>query len=97
MLMSAHNRAVDLGIFVIGIPGQDIENPLPYAPLGPAAKARMHALPLPKSLWQIAPGNANAVPVQHRFHKQPVILGRHPHCFYTSWQQILDALPLVIS
>ena len=61
MLMSAHDGAVDHSVFVVGVLGQKLEDPLPDARLCPAAEAAVHVLPVAEALRQIAPGNAGAL------------------------------------
>jgi hypothetical protein len=97
MLMGAHNGTVDHRIFVIGIRYQIVKHLLPYATLGPAAKARMHRLSIAKPLRQIAPGDAGTIAIQYRLHKQPIIGGCDTHRGGTSRQQILDPISLVLS
>jgi hypothetical protein len=49
-----------------------------------------------KTLRQVPPGNAGAIPIKNGFHKKPVILGRNADVTLTSRQDILDLVPLII-
>jgi len=56
--MRPPDRAVDHGVFVVGVGRQVLEQPLPHASLGPAAEAGLHLDPAAEALGQIAPGEA---------------------------------------
>ena len=55
VLMSAHDGGVNHHVFVVVIAGQEPENPLENAALGPSVEALIDDLPVVKALGQIAP------------------------------------------
>ena len=77
--MSPDYGGIDQGIFIIRVCGQLLKQRLPHPALAPAHMARMDHPKIAKALRHVSPGQARAVSVQHRFHKQPVILRRPPH------------------
>ena len=96
MLVGTHDRAVDHRVFVVGIGRQHLEEPLPDAAFGPPGEARMNLDRIAKALGQIPPWNACPITIEHRFDKQPIVLGRHSHVTLASRQDILDLVPLVV-
>ena len=50
----------------------------------------------PKRSGKIPPGDAGPITVNHRLYKQPIVLGRYPHMPFTSGQNILDPVPLIV-
>jgi hypothetical protein len=78
VLMGAHDGAVDHGVLIVRVSPQILEHPLPHAVLGPAREAGMDLDRIAKALRQIAPRDARSVALQHGFHEQPVVPGRHP-------------------
>ncbi len=70
---------------------------LPHPRLAPAREPEVHHAEIPETLGQVAPRDACPISVQHRFHKQAVVCGSDPHVPSTSRQQILDAVPWVVS
>jgi hypothetical protein len=52
---------------------------------------------IPETFRQIAPGYACAITIQYRLYKQTVVLAIGSNMTGTSWQQILDAFPLIIT
>src|SRR4051812_30414016 len=69
---------------------------LPHAGLGPAAEAGVDLDPTAEPLWQIAPGDARPIAVEHGRDKRPVVLGSYPHIPNPPRQQIADPRPLII-
>ena len=67
MLMSAHDGGVNHHVLVVVIAGQEPENPLENATLGPSVEALIDDLPVAKALGQIAPGDAGAKSEQKGF------------------------------
>jgi len=65
--------------------------------LGPAAEPSMGVLPIPESLWQVAPGNSRTVSIKHRLDESAIIPGRGPDIADFSRQHVLDSLPLIIA
>jgi hypothetical protein len=47
--------------------------------------------------WQVTPGTASAITIKHGLDKQAVIHGRHTDPAWSTWQKILDPVPLVIA
>src|SRR3712207_5789927 len=95
--MGADNGAVDQRLLVVGLIRQMVEDPLPHAAPGPAAEPGVDLLTVAEPLWQIPPGNAGAVSIEHGLDKQPVVLGRHPDMLLATGQEVLDPFPLVIT
>jgi hypothetical protein len=60
MLVSAHDGGVDHPVFVVVIAGQELENPLENAALGPSVEALIDDLPVAKALGQITPRASSA-------------------------------------
>ncbi len=77
--MSAHDGAVDHGVFVVGIGSEMLKYPLPDAGFGPAGKPCVDLDRVAEALRQIAPRDARTITVEHRLDKQPVVAGRHPN------------------
>ena len=97
MLMGAHDGTVDHRIFVVRIKGQVLKDPLPYAGLGPTAETSMDILPVSKPFGQVSPRCTGPIAIDHRFHKQSVVLRRHAHRFLSTGKEILDSFPLIIA
>src|SRR3954454_25157319 len=93
--MSAHDGAVDHRIFVVSLCGEVLEHPLPHAGLGPAAEAGVDLDPTAETLWQIAPGDARPIEVEHGLDKQPIVLDSYAHMPNPPRQQIADPRPLI--
>src|SRR5471032_1866019 len=49
-----------------------------------------------KAFWQVSPRDAGPITVDHRLYKQPIVFGRYPHMPFTSGQNILDPVPLIV-
>ena len=50
-----------------------------------------------KTLGKITPGGTGAVPMNYRVDEATVIRRRYPDRTRTSWQHVLDQIPLVIA
>src|ERR1700687_4639900 len=50
----------------------------------------------PKRSANSRQGDAGPITVDHRLYKQPIVLGRYPHMPFTSGQNILDPVPLIV-
>lgn len=96
MLMSAHNGAVEHGLFVVRIRGQNFEYPLPDAGTRPARKTGVDDAKIAKPRGQVAPRDAGAIAVDNSLNKQAVIACRDPNVTATTRQEIFDAVPLVV-
>jgi hypothetical protein len=97
VLVSAHNGGVDHHVFVIGIAGQQLENPLENAALCPSAKALVYDLPIAETRWQITPGDARSVSIKNRVNEQAVVRCSAANIAFAAGQKISDPLPLIIS
>src|SRR5215471_6947069 len=73
VLVSAHDGRVDHHVLVIGIAGQQLENPLENAALCPSAEALVYDLPVAKTRRQVTPGNAGSVSIKNRVNEQTVV------------------------
>ena len=78
MLMSPHDGAVDIGIFIVGVLRQSLENTFPDALAAPAHRARVNDAEIPEPLRQISPGDVRPVAVEHGLNKQTIGLGHRP-------------------
>lgn len=56
----------------------------------------MHDAKIPKAHWQITPGDARAVAVQHGVNEQSVAFGCSARLADLTGQKVLDAFPLSI-
>ena len=70
MLVSAHDGGVDHHVFVVVIAGQEFENLLENAALGPSVEALIDDLPVAKPLGQITPWDAGSKPEENGFDEQ---------------------------
>jgi len=61
--MGTYNGRINHGVFVVGILGQMLKNPLPDAAPPPTAEARMHHPEIAEALRQIAPWNAGPIAI----------------------------------
>jgi hypothetical protein len=94
--MRPHDRAVDHGVLIIRIARQHLKQLLPYLALGPAREARMDLDRVAKAFRQVPPGDAGPIAVDHRLYKKPIVLGRYPYVPFTSGQNILNPVPLIV-
>jgi hypothetical protein len=97
VLMRADYGAVDHRVFVVGVGGEMVEDLLPDPALGPAAEPTMGILPIAEALRQIAPWDAGAVTIEHRFDEAAIVLGSGADMADPPRQPVLDPLPLVIA
>jgi hypothetical protein len=97
MLVSAHDGGVDHHVFVVVIAGQEPENPLENAALGPSVEALIDDLPIAKALRQIAPRNAGAKPEENGFDEQAIVRRPTAHMALAAGQNIFDPIPLVVA
>jgi hypothetical protein len=95
--MCSHDGAVDHRVFVVGVGGEMLENPLPDTGLGPTGKPRVNVDRIAKPLRQVAPGNSSAIALEHGLDEQTVVSCRHPDMTFTAGQQVLDTIPLVVT
>ncbi len=49
-----------------------------------------------KAFGQVPPRDAGPITVDHRLYKQPIVLGGYTHMPFTSGQNILDPVPLIV-
>src|SRR3984957_6577328 len=97
MLVSAHDGGVDHHVFVVVIAGQEFENPLENAALGPSVEALIDDLPVAKALGQITPRDAGAKPEEDGFDEQAIVRRRTPPMAFAAGQNIFDPIPLVVA
>ena len=95
--MGPNNRAVDPGILVVCLGSQHFKDPLPDAALTPAHVASVNYPKVAKAFGQIAPGNARTITLEHCLDKEAIIFGSHSDGSESAWEQVLDALPLIIT
>src|SRR5580698_2610322 len=97
MLVGGHNHRVNHRVFVVGLPRQVLENPLPDSASRPAAEPRMHYPEIAETLRKITPWYARTIAIQHRFHKQPVVLGGPTLGPAAAGKTIPNPFPLIVS
>src|ERR1700722_6392531 len=97
MLVGAHNGAVDHRIFVVGVCGEILKHPLPYTAFGPTAEPQMDLHPVTEPLRQIAPRHPGTITIEHGLAEQPIFRRGPPRRTFTSGQQVLDPLPLIVT
>src|ERR1700734_3095204 len=97
MLVSAHDGGVDHHVFVVVIAGEEFENPLENAALGPSVEALIDDLPVAKALGQITPRDAGAKPEEDGFDEQAIVRRRTAHMASAAGQNIFDPIPLVVA
>ena len=97
VLVGSDDGRVDHGVLVVRIPGQHLQDAPPHAPFAPARVAQMHHPEVPETLGQVTPGYSCTIAVQHGLDEQPVVFGGHTHVTGTPGQQVLDAIPLIVS
>lgn len=55
-------------------------------------------MPIPKTRWEIAPGNACTKTIQNRFYEKPIVFGSHPNMTVTTRQtKALKTFPLLVT
>jgi len=97
VLVGAHDGAVDHRIFIVGIDREMLKDPLPDTCFGPSAEACVHLLPITEPFRQVSPRDASSIAIQHRLYKQPVVVCGYADASFTSGEQVLDPVPLVIT
>ena len=97
MLVSAHDGGVDHHVLVVVIAGQELENPLENAALGPSVEALIDDLPVAKALGQIAPRDAGSKPEENGFDEQAIVRRRAAHMAFAARQNVFDPIPLVVA
>src|SRR4051812_30321638 len=95
--MGTHDGAVDHRVFIVGVVGKMLENPLPDAGSSPTAEAPMHVLPLTEALRKVTPRNTSPVTVEHGLDEEPVVRCGHANRSRPAWQKVLNPLPLIIT
>ena len=97
MLMSAHDGGVDHHVLVVVVVGQELENPLENAALGPSVEALVDDLPVPETLGQITPRDAGSKPEKDSFDEQPIVRRSAAHMAFAARQNVFDPIPLVVA
>ena len=93
VLVSAHDSGVNHHVLVVVIAGQQLENPLESAALGPSVEALIDDLPVAKAFGQIAPRDAGAKPEENGFDKQTIVRRRPAHMAFATRQNVFDPIP----
>ena len=86
-------------IVILGvvIAGQEPENSLEDAALGPPVEALIDDLPVAKARWQIAPRDAGAKSEENGFDEQPIVRRRAANIALAARQNLLDPIPLIVT
>ena len=87
--LSAHDGGVDPHVFVVVIAGQELENPLENAALGPSVEALIDDLPVAEALGQIPPRDAGSKPEENGFDEQAIVRRRTAYMAFAARQNIL--------
>ena len=95
--MGPHNRAVDLGILIVCLGSQHFKDPLSDTPLAPAHVTSVNHPKVAKAFGQIAPGDTNAITIEHCLDEGAIILGSHSDGSHSAGEQMLNTLPLIIT
>src|SRR4030081_291267 len=73
--MSAHDRAVDHRVFIVGVDRQTSKDAVPDITFCPATVPPVRVVPVTEAFREVAPGDARAITVQHRVHEKTVVRG----------------------
>ena len=92
--MRAHYGGVDDKVLKVWIFHQSLENALPNALLGPAAKALEYAVPVPELFRQIAPRCTCARQPKHGIDEQAIVLAMPSSIAFLTRDKSFDAPPL---
>ena len=95
--MRSNDCAIQVHFLEVGILGKFGEDSVPHAFAGPAAEAYVHAVPTPESSRQVTPWQPGAEDKQDGFHEQAVVGGTATWIRRLAWQNISNALPLVVT
>ena len=96
MLVSAHDGGVNHHVFVVVIAGQEPENPLENAALGPSVEALIDDLPVAEALGKIAPRDAGAKPEENGVDEQAIVRRRAANMALATRQNVFDPIPLIV-
>jgi hypothetical protein len=94
LLVRADQGGVEHQILILAILGENLEDALPGAVLGPACEAGMHALPLAVSRRQVMPMRAGTQHPKNGVDEQAIIASRPAGIAHLAGKQRLDPLPL---
>jgi hypothetical protein len=94
--MHAHDRAVDQGVFEVGLAGHDLEQPLENTSAHPAPKTLEHRVPATELIGQIPPGGTGSGHPEDSFDKQPIV-SRNAAITRLAGQKGSDSRPLFIA
>jgi len=72
VLMRPHDRAVDHGVFVVGLAGEVLKHPFPHPGLRPAAEPSVNVFPVTEAFFE--PRNSSTVAIEDRFDEAAVVL-----------------------
>ena len=97
MLVRPHDRAVDHGVFVVGLAGEVLKHPFPHPGRRPAAEPSVNVFPGTKAFRKVTPWNSGTIAIEDRFDESAVVLSGDANMPDPPWQQILDPLPLVVA
>ena len=95
--MGPHNRAVKLGILFVCLGREHFKDPLPDTLLAPAHVTSVNHPKVAKAFGQVTPGDTDLITVEHCLDKEAIILGSHSDGSYSTREQMLNPLPLIIT
>src|SRR3974377_1512354 len=95
--MRANDGRVDHHELVVSIGRQRLKNAGKHPALAPPSISPVRRLPFAVTLRQVTPGDAGAIPIDHRIHEQTVVGGRTADMAFPAGQEILDLLPLIVA
>jgi hypothetical protein len=97
VLVGAHDCVVDHRLFIIGIRGGTLQDPLPHTGFGPVAEPGMYTLPITEAFRKIPPWYPGAIAIQHGLDEKPVVHRRHAHPSLAARQEVSDTIPLIVT
>jgi hypothetical protein len=95
--MSAHDGAVDHRVLVVGVRGEEFENPLPDSFFRPSAETSVGVVPVAEPLGEVPPGHARPISIKHRIDKKTVVHRRRASMPVLAREHLKDPLPLIIA
>src|SRR5437867_329248 len=97
MLMRSNDGRINHGVLIVGICTQVRKDPCPNTGPGPPTPAPMGVFPVAKAFGQVTPRNSGTIPVQHRVDKPTIVRSSDTTTSRATWEEILDAIPLIIA
>ncbi len=97
VLVSPNDGGINHAPLVVRVLGKKRKDTRPHPGLAPTRESQVYHAKIPKTLGQVSPRKAGFIPIPHRLHEPSMVSSRHPNVPFPPWQEILDAVPLVVS